>query len=317
MVRLFRLCSSAPARMSAFPLPLRRVRGTGTVSSPRRYRAVRARLSARNASRGAAQTTSPPFSPDQGPSSTTWSAARIICGSCSTTTTVLPASARSRRIYASVEVSRVRFEPAAPAGDAGERAAIPAEKDPHVQLVPLLLEIVEELLDSLELLLALPEQRPLLVRQLGVGRRQTDSAPLHRQQHLPLPPVRAGLGPGLDGAFRQRAMAVGDDQILVIPKDVAEALAVRTGAQGMIEREHHRPDRLESPSATLALVAEAIRLRRVADHVHPADAVALSERGFHPLDQATSVLATEHQPIQDHMEIRPVRPGEQGAGVKV
>ena len=55
----------------------------------------------------------------------------------------------------------------------------------------------------------------------------------------------------------------------------------------------------------------------MADHVHPADAVALSERGFHPLDQATSVLATEHQPIQDHMEIRPVRPGEQGAGVKV
>src|SRR2546422_3402756 len=112
-------------------------------------------------------------------------------------------------------------------------------------------------------------------------------------------------------------MAVGDDQILVIPKDVAKALAVRSVAQGMVKREQHRPGRLESPSATLALVAEAIRLRRVADHVHPADALALSERGLHRLDQAASVLGTEHQSIQDHMEIRPVRSGEQGAGMKV
>jgi hypothetical protein len=36
------------------------------------------------------KTSSPPFSPEPGPSSTTWSAARIAAGSCSTTITVLP-----------------------------------------------------------------------------------------------------------------------------------------------------------------------------------------------------------------------------------
>ena len=104
--RFLRLCSRAPARVSTLPLPFRRVRGSGMVSSPLRYRAVRDRRSERNRSGGREQTTSPPFSPAQGPSSMMWSAAWMICRSCSTTTTVLPACARSRRIAASVAVSR-------------------------------------------------------------------------------------------------------------------------------------------------------------------------------------------------------------------
>ncbi len=98
-------------------------------------------------------------------------------------------------------------------------------------------------------------------------------------------------------------MAVGDDQILVIPKDVAEALAVRTGAQGMVKREHHRPQRLKGPTARLTAELRAVGLKPLADDLRAADAVALSERGLHRLDQAVSVLGTEHQSIQDHMEL--------------
>ena len=44
--------------------------GEGNVFFPLRYRAVIARRSRRNSPAGAAQTTSPPFSPECGPSST-------------------------------------------------------------------------------------------------------------------------------------------------------------------------------------------------------------------------------------------------------
>src|SRR5262249_7943980 len=69
-------------------------------------RAVSARPSCKNSWADAAQTISPPFSPDCGPNSTIWSADSIIWRSCSTTTTVFPTAARSLRIPASRSVSR-------------------------------------------------------------------------------------------------------------------------------------------------------------------------------------------------------------------
>src|SRR5207245_2332050 len=127
-----------------------------------------------------------------------------------------------------------------------------------MQLVPLVLQVVEELIDAFKVLVALPEQRPILSRQLRVGGGQADSSSFHPQQHLLLPPVCARLGPGLDGAVHQSAVPVRDNQIFVVPQDIAEPLAVRTGTQGMVKGEQDRSDRLEGPSAALAAKARAV-----------------------------------------------------------
>ncbi len=51
-------------------------------------------------------TTCPPCSPAPGPMSTRWSAERIICSSCSTTSTVLPRSRSRSSVAISFELSR-------------------------------------------------------------------------------------------------------------------------------------------------------------------------------------------------------------------
>ena len=53
------------------------------------------------------KTTWPPLAPGSGPISITWSAARIMTSSCSTTTTVLPASTSERMIATSLPMSLV------------------------------------------------------------------------------------------------------------------------------------------------------------------------------------------------------------------
>ncbi len=52
------------------------------------------------------KTTRPPRAPGSGPISITWSAARIMASSCSTTTTVLPAPTSERMIATSRSMSR-------------------------------------------------------------------------------------------------------------------------------------------------------------------------------------------------------------------
>src|SRR5213592_1507190 len=55
---------------------------------------------------GAATTTSPPYRPARGPRSTTWSAARMVSASCSTTSTVLPRSRSSFSVSSRRALSR-------------------------------------------------------------------------------------------------------------------------------------------------------------------------------------------------------------------
>ena len=93
--------------------PGRRARRARAGAAPRRapVRSARQRPvtdSAASASDagGPAATMRPPSSPAPGPRSITWSAARITSSSCSTTTTVLPASRRAGSRPSSREVSR-------------------------------------------------------------------------------------------------------------------------------------------------------------------------------------------------------------------
>ena len=103
--RSFSVCRFAPRRVT----PGSRARRTrrGAVRSPREE-APPCRSSRRRAAPRAAPTATrrPPSGPEPGPSSRTWSAASTSRGSCSTTTTAFPASARPRRTPTSRSVSR-------------------------------------------------------------------------------------------------------------------------------------------------------------------------------------------------------------------
>ena len=92
----FRLCSAAPRMTSSWPFPCRLTVGTGIFFCPLRYWPVTDSGQAHRSSTDPAQTTFPPLTPAPGPMSMTWSAARMVSSSCSTTTRVFP---RSRRRY--------------------------------------------------------------------------------------------------------------------------------------------------------------------------------------------------------------------------
>ena len=97
----WRLFARAPTTEIVFPLPARRVSGTGIESSPERYFPVSDRGKRTSSAAFPSPTTSPPWIPAPGPRSTTRSADRIVSSSCSTTTTVFPRS----RIAFSVSMS--------------------------------------------------------------------------------------------------------------------------------------------------------------------------------------------------------------------
>ena len=92
-----RLCSRAPSTRST-PLPGRRTAGTGIFRVPDRYCPVSEAVLATRPSTGPEWTIWPPCSPAPGPTSTTWSAIRMVSSSCSTTMTVLPRSRRRSKV---------------------------------------------------------------------------------------------------------------------------------------------------------------------------------------------------------------------------
>ncbi len=105
--RLRRLCSRArrgsPARGPG------RVHGAardGISRSPRRYAPVSDSGAASTSSSVPSATTCPPCRPALGPRSITWSAARMVSSSCSTTSTVFPRSRSCRRVSSSCTLSR-------------------------------------------------------------------------------------------------------------------------------------------------------------------------------------------------------------------
>ena len=104
-----RLLARAPHH--AQPLLARRAHaappGTGTRSSPRRYRPVsEVGCSRMSPTRALGHDLARRTRPARGPRSITWSAARIVSSSCSTTMTVLPRSRRPRSVPSSRSLSR-------------------------------------------------------------------------------------------------------------------------------------------------------------------------------------------------------------------
>ena len=103
----FRLCSRAPTTVSIrFGSTGRRVAGTGIDRRPEMNAPVADSGEAASSSTVPDTTTRPPCSPAPGPMSTTWSAARIVSSSCSTTISVLPRSRSRVRVWISRWLSR-------------------------------------------------------------------------------------------------------------------------------------------------------------------------------------------------------------------
>jgi hypothetical protein len=86
--------------------------------------------------------------------------------------------------------------------------------------------------------------------------------------------------PRLDRALGEAARLVGDDQVLVVAEDIAEALALRAGADGMVEGEEERLRPGEGRLAARAAIFAADRDHLAIQHVDLGAALAFGERGL-------------------------------------
>ena len=131
-------------------------------------------------------------------------------------------------------------QPSSPALGAEGVTAVAAEKDPHVQLVLLALEILEESPDAREVVVAFDHPTLLLGGQPVVRRIQGHAGRARQPFHLVREVAVARLGPGLDRTFSQRLAFIGDHQVKIKVDRVAESLAARAGPVWIVEGEQVR-----------------------------------------------------------------------------
>ena len=136
--------------------------------------------------------------------------------------------------------ARLVAQPPALAGRARLVPAVAAQEDADLHLVLLRLQRAEEADDAGELLVALEDGTPVLLRQVLPGDVHRDAAPPREALQLRAqgPIVRAV--PRLDRAVGERAGGIGYDERLVDLDQVPEAVAGRTGAARAVEGEELR-----------------------------------------------------------------------------
>ena len=140
-----------------------------------------------------------------------------------------------------LDEARIRFQAAAMATGAIERRTVAAEKDAHVQLVPLTFEVLKEVINAVKRFGSFPEQVLMIRRQRLEGSLDVNAMFFHRSQHLLLPPGRAGLTPGFDRSLGERLGLIRDHQLRIVSQHIAESFAFGTGAERMVERKENRP----------------------------------------------------------------------------
>ena len=123
------------------------------------------------------------------------------------------------------EVEGFRAKAGAFAGAAIGVAAVAGEEDADVNFVLLPLDLVEEAVDGFD------DGGLVGGREIFVGGIEGDIGDEVDA------PVVVGFGPGVDGAVVEGAGGVGDDEGEVVIDGIAEALASRAGALGVIEGE--------------------------------------------------------------------------------
>ena len=159
---------------------------------------------------------------------------------------------------------------------------------------------------SLELTFSFPEHLLDGLRQILIREGEVDPTPLHGEQQLLLPPIAAGFAPGFDRALGQRLAVVGNDEVGIVPQNIAEPFALRAGAERMVERKEDRANRFKRSAASLAAKVRAVGAGALVDDLHAALALALTKGRFNRFDEAGSIVFTDDQPIEDHIQM--VRP---------
>src|SRR5205823_7769170 len=139
----------------------------------------------------------------------------------------------------------LRAQAGAGANGAARLAAVAGEEDADVELVAIRLHLLEEALDAGELSLALVDELPLVRPERLPGPVHGDAAPARRLHQLALVPATGRVRPGLDGAVGETPRGIRHHEGLVVLEDVAEPLALGTGAERVVEREQERLRTLE------------------------------------------------------------------------
>ncbi len=154
---------------------------------------------------------------------------------------------------------------------AGVVGAVAGQQHAHVHLVRARLQPPEELFQVGEAAAAAPQPFPVFFREICQGHVEGDLALAGRRQELVVQ-LLVGRGvPRRDGALGEGAPGIGDDPFAVDADHAAEALALRAGAQGRVEREQGRrrpPQRLAADRAGELAAVEAHPLRP--PRLHPA-----------------------------------------------
>src|SRR2546425_4742877 len=135
---------------------------------------------------------------------------------------------------------RRRLEPRARAHRAGRLRAVAREEHAHVQLVAVGLDLLEEAIDAGELAVAVVDEAALALAQPLPRNLEIYPGPPRRLHELALVPLAGRVRPRLDRARAEAEGAVANDERLLVLEDVAEALALRAGAERMVEREEQR-----------------------------------------------------------------------------
>jgi hypothetical protein len=120
---------------------------------------------------------------------------------------------------------------------------------------------------------------------------------------LLLPPIAAWFAPGLNRALRERLTVVGNDEVGIVPENIAEALALRTGAEWMVERKKDRTNRFERSPTSLTAKVRAVGSGSLIDDLYAAQALAFVKGRLDRFDEARAVVFPDYEPIEDHIKI--------------
>ena len=180
--------------------------------------------------------------------------------------------------------------------------AIAREEHPHVELVAVRLHLLEEPLDPAEAVGARVDPRAIGGGKLAIRAAHVHPALLGRLEELLLVPAPRRMRPGLHRAVGEAPRGIGHHQLLVVAEDIAEALALGAGPEGMVEREEERLRPGQGRLAARAAVLAADRDHRAAQDVHLGPALALGQRGLEGLGHPAPRLAAERHAVQDDQD---------------
>ena len=215
------------------------------------------------------------------------------------------------------EVQPLRLEAGPVAVGAGDVAAVARQEHAHVHLVALALQPLEPAADAIVLAvvpasLAVDDEPPVLVVQLGEGLLQGDAPALAELLELPQLPARGPGGPGLDGALGDGLGRVRDHQVEVDVDGAAEPVAGLAGSQRAVEREEVglRLGVGEVAGGTVQAVAEAFPAPAVLHVVQVEPSLAelegLLQRVRDPLPRGLAERETVGDDVDD-LSRRPVQ----------